>query len=150
MHRRIVSSNPFQVDIFSEEVIRMGSAASLSQLLSRLDPVLRAAADLGAWQLISPAAVAGVVRVVERLEAVQDTVYKEATILVAGRVSGEEEIPDGAVAVLTPDMPDVLSHVSVRARNGKVRATRHRATRKRGEAFAGLKMARSVRQERSR
>ncbi|GKC75883.1 alpha-glucan water dikinase 1, chloroplastic isoform X1 [Tanacetum coccineum] len=35
-------------------------------------------------------------------------------------MSGEEEIPDGAVAVLTPDMPDVLSHVSVRARNSKV------------------------------
>lgn len=108
------------MDIFTEEVIRMGSAASLSQLLSRLDPVLRAAADLGSWQIISPVAVKGVVRVVDRLEEVQDQVYDEATILIAGRVSGEEEIPDGAVAVLTPDMPDVLSHVSVRARNGKV------------------------------
>jgi len=29
-------------------------------------------------------------------------------------------VPDGVVAVLTPDMPDVLSHVSVRARNCKV------------------------------
>lgn len=38
----------------------------------------------------------------------------------AKRVRGEEEIPDGTVAVLTPDMPDVLSHVSVRARNSKV------------------------------
>lgn len=38
----------------------------------------------------------------------------------AKSVKGEEEIPDGAVAVLTPDMPDVLSHVSVRARNSKV------------------------------
>lgn len=35
-------------------------------------------------------------------------------------MKGEEEIPDGTVAVLTPDMPDVLSHVSVRARNCKV------------------------------
>lgn len=34
---------------------------------------------------------------------------------------GEEEIPEGCVAVLTPDAPDVLSHVSVRARNMKVR-----------------------------
>ena len=33
---------------------------------------------------------------------------------------GEEEIPEGCVAVLTPDAPDVLSHVSVRARNMKV------------------------------
>lgn len=36
------------------------------------------------------------------------------------QVTGEEEIPDGAVAVLTPDAPDVLSHVSVRARNMRV------------------------------
>ena len=36
------------------------------------------------------------------------------------QVTGEEEIPDGVVAVLTPDAPDVLSHVSVRARNMKV------------------------------
>jgi alpha-glucan,water dikinase len=35
---------------------------------------------------------------------------------------GEEEIPEGCVAVLTPDAPDVLSHVSVRARNMKVRS----------------------------
>ncbi|KAK4402625.1 Alpha-glucan water dikinase, chloroplastic [Sesamum angolense] len=46
--------------------------------------------------------------------------YSKPTILVAKSVKGEEEIPDGAVAVLTPDMPDVLSHVSVRARNSKV------------------------------
>ena len=36
------------------------------------------------------------------------------------QVSGEEEIPEGVVAVLTPDAPDVLSHVSVRARNMRV------------------------------
>ncbi len=47
-------------------------------------------------------------------------VYTEPTVLLAKRVSGEEEVPEGAVAVLTPDAPDVLSHVSVRARNMKV------------------------------
>lgn len=52
--------------------------------------------------------------------AVQNKTYEKPTILVAKSVKGEEEIPDGTVAVLTPDMPDVLSHVSVRARNGKV------------------------------
>ncbi|KAI8014564.1 hypothetical protein LOK49_LG05G03682 [Camellia lanceoleosa] len=30
------------------------------------------------------------------------------------------DIPNGVVVVLIPDMPDVLSHVSVRARNSKV------------------------------
>lgn len=47
-------------------------------------------------------------------------VYEEPTVIIAQRVTGEEEVPEGAVAVLTPDAPDVLSHVSVRARNMKV------------------------------
>ena len=47
-------------------------------------------------------------------------VYDDPTVLLAKRVTGEEEVPEGAVAVLTPDAPDVLSHVSVRARNMKV------------------------------
>eukprot|EP00271_Cylindrocystis_brebissonii_P010276 TRINITY_DN26421_c0_g1_i1.p1 TRINITY_DN26421_c0_g1~~TRINITY_DN26421_c0_g1_i1.p1 ORF type:complete len:1482 (-),score=381.52 TRINITY_DN26421_c0_g1_i1:676-5121(-) len=107
------------ISIFTEEMVRAGSAASLSLLLNRLDPVLRGAADMGNWQVISPVEVKGFVEVVDELGTVQDKVYTRPTILVAGRVRGEEEIPDGAVAVLTPDMPDILSHVSVRARNGK-------------------------------
>ncbi|KAI4328195.1 hypothetical protein L6164_020571 [Bauhinia variegata] len=108
------------VEIFTEEIIRSGSAASLSSLLNRLDPVLRKTAHLGSWQVISPVETVGYVEVVDELLAVQNKSYDRPTILVARRVKGEEEIPDGTVAVLTPDMPDVLSHVSVRARNSKV------------------------------
>ncbi|KAL4638999.1 hypothetical protein ACB092_03G186300 [Castanea dentata] len=108
------------VNIFTEEIIRAGSAASLSTLLNRLDPVLRKTANLGSWQVISPVEVVGYVDVVDELLAVQNKSYGQPTILVAKSVRGEEEIPDGVVAVLTPDMPDVLSHVSVRARNGKI------------------------------
>ncbi|XP_022966664.1 alpha-glucan water dikinase, chloroplastic [Cucurbita maxima] len=108
------------VDIFTEEIIRSGSASSLSALLNRLDPVLRTTANLGSWQIISPVEAVGYVVVVDELLTVQNKSYEKPTILVANRVKGEEEIPDGTVAVLTPDMPDVLSHVSVRARNGKV------------------------------
>lgn len=56
----------------------------------------------------------------DELLSVQNKTYDKPTILVANTVKGEEEIPDGTVAVLTPDMPDVLSHVAVRARNSKV------------------------------
>lgn len=73
------------------------------------------------WQLISPVEAVGYVVVVDELLAVQNKSYGQPTILVAKSVKGEEEIPDGTVAVLTPDMPDVLSHVSVRARNSKVK-----------------------------
>ncbi|XP_010458437.1 PREDICTED: alpha-glucan water dikinase 1, chloroplastic [Camelina sativa] len=108
------------VTIFTEEIIRAGSAAALSSLVNRLDPVLRQTANLGSWQVISPVEVVGYVIVVDELLTVQNKTYDRPTIIVANRVRGEEEIPDGAVAVLTPDMPDVLSHVSVRARNGKI------------------------------
>jgi alpha-glucan,water dikinase len=108
------------VSIFTEEIIRAGSAAALSSLVNRLDPVLRKTANLGSWQVISPVEVVGYVIVVDELLTVQNKTYDRPTIIVANRVRGEEEIPDGAVAVLTPDMPDVLSHVSVRARNGKI------------------------------
>ena len=57
-------------------------------------------------------------RCMTRMPALQ--VYSEPTVLLAKRVTGEEEVPEGAVAVLTPDAPDVLSHVSVRARNMRV------------------------------
>lgn len=36
-----------QISIFTEEIIRAGSAASLSSLLNRLDPILRQTAHLG-------------------------------------------------------------------------------------------------------
>ncbi|AQK82749.1 alpha-glucan water dikinase 1 chloroplastic isoform X1 [Zea mays] len=116
----LLSIDQWAVNIFTEEIIRGGSAATLSALLNRFDPVLRNVAHLGSWQVISPVEVSGYVVVVDELLAVQNKSYDKPTILVAKSVKGEEEIPDGVVGVITPDMPDVLSHVSVRARNSKV------------------------------
>ncbi|PNT14688.1 hypothetical protein POPTR_010G044100v4 [Populus trichocarpa] len=116
----LLGVDQWAVNIFTEEIIRAGSAAALSVLLNRLDPVLRQTAHLGSWQVISPVEAVGYVVAVDELLTVQNKTYNLPTILVAKRVKGEEEIPDGAVALLTPDMPDVLSHVSVRARNSKV------------------------------
>ena len=166
------------------QVVRGGPAFAVSLVLSAIEPGFRSAAELGAWQLISPVNATGKVVVVSGLHEVQDEVrtcsicalgticslcrclpcdtepgvkldkpsstpgchwlkavsacsavcsqcqaeqvlpaaqtYEEPTVLLAKRVTGEEEVPEGAVAVLTPDAPDVLSHVSVRARNMKV------------------------------
>ncbi|XP_043699404.1 alpha-glucan water dikinase, chloroplastic-like isoform X2 [Telopea speciosissima] len=116
----LLGVDQWAVNIFTEEVIRAESAASLSSLLHRLDPFLRRSANLGSWQVISPIETIGYVEVVDELLAVQNKSYGRPTILVAKSVKGEEEIPAGTVAVLTSDLPDVLSHVSVRARNSKV------------------------------
>lgn len=71
------------------------------------------------WQVISPVEVCGFIVSVNELITTQSKVYRRPTIIIASRVTGNEEIPDGVVAVLTPDMPDVLSHVAIRARNSK-------------------------------
>ena len=106
------------VELFAEEVIRGGPAFALSLVLSRLDPALRAEADMGAWQIISPKDAAGVVLHVEDLRAVMNETFRTPTIIVADKVGGDEEFPAGASAVLTTCSVDVLSHTAVRARNG--------------------------------
>jgi alpha-glucan,water dikinase len=105
------------IALFSEEVIRGGPAFTLSLLLRPLDRQLREQAGLGGWQVISPARGSGKVRAVQRLLDVQSQRFTEPTVLVADEVSGDEEIPEGATAVLTCDAPDLVSHVAVRARN---------------------------------
>jgi alpha-glucan,water dikinase len=108
------------VSLFSEEVVRGGPTFALSLLLRHLDPLLRKAAGLGGWQIISPAPASGRVRLVDRLLAVQGERFAEATVLVTDTVAGNEEIPEGVSAVLTADAPDLVSHVAVRARNAHV------------------------------
>ncbi|HTU17332.1 MAG TPA: hypothetical protein VMG10_04660, partial [Gemmataceae bacterium] len=110
-------AEPWTIPLFSEEVIRGGPAFTLSLLLRPLDRLLREQAELGGWQVISSARAAGKVRTVKRLLDVQSERFAEPTVLVADEVSGEEEIPEGATAVLTCDTPDLVSHVAVRARN---------------------------------
>jgi alpha-glucan, water dikinase len=108
------------VELFGEEVIRGGPAFTLTRLMRRLDPILRERAGIGGWQVLSPAQASGQVQVVDSLMSVQGETYGKATVLVTDKVTGEEEIPDGATAVLTSDTPDLVAHVAVRARNEQV------------------------------
>jgi len=108
------------IPIFSEEVVRGGIVFVLSLLLRRLDPVLRSAAGLGGWQVVSSSQTAGKVRTVESLMAVQGERYAEPTVLVTDQVSGNEDIPEGVTAVITTATLDLVSHVAVRARNGHI------------------------------
>lgn len=108
------------IELFGEEVIRGGSAFTVSRLMRRLDPMLREQAGIGGWQVLSPAQAAGRVQVVASLMSVQGDVFDEHTVLIADKVTGEEEIPEGVVAVLTSDTPDLVAHVAVRARNERV------------------------------
>ncbi|KAJ4701488.1 Alpha-glucan water dikinase [Melia azedarach] len=108
------------IDNFTEELVRAGSATVLSMLINRFEPTLRKFANLGCWQIISPVEVCGFITSMNELISSWNKVYRKPTVIIANRITGEEEIPDGVVAVLTPAAPDVLSHVSIRARNNKV------------------------------
>ncbi len=55
-------------------MVRSGPAFALSLVLSSVEPALRSAAELGAWQIISPVSVVGRVVEVQGLHEVQDTV----------------------------------------------------------------------------
>lgn len=49
--------------------------------------------------------------------------YEKRTVLIVDKISGEEEVPSNVQAIIvlnSMDYPDVLAHVSVRARNLKV------------------------------
>ncbi len=62
------------VELFAEEVVRGGPAFAVSLALSAVEPALRATAELGAWQVISPAEATGKMVVVSGLHEVQDEV----------------------------------------------------------------------------
>ena len=106
--------------LFAEEMVRGGPAFGASLALSAAEPALRAAASLSAWSVLSPGAAVGTLVTVDSLHEVADAEFDTPTILIAARVSGEEDVPPRVVGVLTRDAPDVLSHLAVRARNGCV------------------------------
>jgi len=114
-------AEPWTITLFSEEVVRGSSLAFvLSALLHHLDPILRQAAHLGNWQIISRGHGGGRVEVVAALRSIQQQRFPDPTVVVADQVMGDEEIPEGVTAVIAPDVTDIVSHVAVRARNAGI------------------------------
>ena len=115
--------------LFSEEVLRGTLFFSLSMILKKIDPHVRNCAHLGNWLIISQGRSHGsrgnVVRV-KNLADVMHKVYDERSVLLVEKITGEEEVPTNVQAIVVlnaSDYPDVLAHVSVRARNLKVLLT---------------------------
>ncbi|HEV2394241.1 MAG TPA: PEP/pyruvate-binding domain-containing protein [Verrucomicrobiae bacterium] len=114
-------AQPWAITQFSEEVVRGSSLGFvLAALLRSIDPLLRQAAHIGNWQTISRGTAAGQVEVVDALRSIQGKRFETPRVVVAQKVTGEEEIPEGVTAVLVPDVVDIVSHVAVRARNAGV------------------------------
>lgn len=81
------------VSLFAEEVVRGGPAFAISLAVSSIEPDIRSAAALGAWQVISPATASGRVVVVKGLHEVMNDVYQEPTVLVADHVRSDASSP---------------------------------------------------------
>ncbi len=113
-------ADSWTIDLFSEEVVRGSALFVLSILLRHIHPVLRETAHLGNWQVISRGRAMGRVQIVEILRSMQAKSFDDPTIIIAEKVIGNEEIPEGVTAVVTPDMTDIASHVAIRARNAQV------------------------------
>jgi alpha-glucan,water dikinase len=119
-------ADPWTIASFSEEVMRGRPIVALPVLARLLRQAVRGEASLPPWQLVSRGRGIGELRSVESLASIQRTRFERPTIVVAAGVGGQEEIPIGVTAVVTPQDVDVLSHVAIRARNaGVLLATCH-------------------------
>jgi alpha-glucan,water dikinase len=103
---------------FGEEVVRSQPLFILSPLLQRLGPSLRAAADVGAWQVVSQGSgvAAGKLISMPDLSSIQGKPPAEPVAILVEKLTGNEDIPENVVAVITGSATDVLSHVAIRAR----------------------------------
>ena len=116
----------FEVDqaslkVFTEEVIRGSLVFAVSLILRKIDSKLRSIIGIQSWQIISPVyPLLGYLKRVDSLQSVAYEKYESSTVLIADKVTGEEDIPEGVVGVISGTELDALAHVSVRARNSKV------------------------------
>jgi alpha-glucan,water dikinase len=110
-------ADPWTIRLFSEEVLRGGLIFVLSILSHRLRRLLRKKAELSPWQPVSRGGGKGRVNVIGTLDAMQGRRFDPPAILIVERIRGDEDLPEGTVAVLTSGSVDVLSHVAIRARN---------------------------------
>lgn len=114
---REFNAEKWTVNLFSEEVLRGRPAFIMSMLLRLIDPLLRKSADLGSWQVISSGTAVGKVEIAPSLKLIQSESFTAPVVLITDNVTGEEEIPSGVAAIITPASIDILSHLAVRSRN---------------------------------
>ena len=113
----------FYCNLFTEELIRGSMFFILSILIKKIEPSIRKNAELNDWLIISRGKIKdnyGKLFYIKNLHDVQFEKYKEKNIIVTEVINGEEEIPfncEGLIIIKNENYPDILSHVSVRARN---------------------------------
>jgi alpha-glucan,water dikinase len=109
----------WSVRLFTEEVVRGRLEFVASALSRKLDALLRTSAGLGKWQVISRGhgQTGGKIDRQASLAAVQGHAYSTPTVLIVDEIRGDEDVPQGATAILGRSTVDLVSHLAVRARN---------------------------------
>jgi alpha-glucan, water dikinase len=110
-------AEPWTIRLFSEEVIRGGLVFAVSLLCLRLRRLVREEAKLSSWHPISRGGGKGRLKVMDSLDPVQGRRFEPPVIIITDRIRGDEDLPEGALAVLTSGSVDAVSHVAIRARN---------------------------------
>ena len=107
------------ISTFIEESVRGGPAYSLSYLLRKAEPAVRRVAKLGPFSVIAPfdKETKGPVVVFHKLRESVGATFKRGTVVIANICDGDEDVPANTAHVVIGSTVDVLSHVSVRARN---------------------------------
>lgn len=110
-------ADSWAIGLFSEDVMRGSPVFAVSVLCQRLRRLLREKGKLSSWQPVSRGGGSGKVRVMENLDPIQGKRFDPPVIIVSDRIRGDEDLPEGAVAVISSGSVDVVSHVAIRARN---------------------------------
>lgn len=107
------------VSTFIEESVRGGPAFVLSLLMQRAGPAVRRIAQLGPYSVIAPHSkeTTGPLVVFHKLRESMGATFKKGTVVIADVCDGDEDVPENCSYVVIGSTVDVLSHVSVRARN---------------------------------
>ena len=119
--------NKESVETFSEELIRGTIFFALSMLLKKLNKFIREKTSNDKWLIISRGVneeIKGLIKFEKNLSDIQFEKLNQKTILLTENINGNEEIPINCIGLIVSNnnenYPDVLAHVSVRARNLKI------------------------------
>jgi phosphoglucan,water dikinase len=105
--------------VFAEADIRSHPVFQLSKLVSLFLKNTRNLASLPAWDAVVPGKVSGLLTEAVRLDDLTGP-FAKPVIVIAEKIEGDEDIPAGVAGIIVGhDIPH-LSHLAVRARQGRV------------------------------
>eukprot|EP00828_Plagiopyla_frontata_P040543 TRINITY_DN5527_c0_g1_i9.p1 TRINITY_DN5527_c0_g1~~TRINITY_DN5527_c0_g1_i9.p1 ORF type:complete len:844 (-),score=166.05 TRINITY_DN5527_c0_g1_i9:182-2713(-) len=123
MAENLLGKKDFMKERMGEQVVRNMVVFVGAVLIKKLEAFLQE--DNKMFEIISPLQqVQGKIIYQFALMDVQFKTYEEKTILIVENISGEEEVPNNVSGIIiineSNNYPDLLAHVSVRARNLKI------------------------------